>query len=176
MLDQQLVVIQPSPGKLQQLLLVAEPGDRITHHTNKGAALVLCHPVKPECLLGHLLMVKKSSSPAVHGSEGCNFRRSHAEFFAQMGPKGGGDHANRFQRASAQAQKSHVQCQAQLVFRAIAGVNYSPFRSAESEKGLQLKGAELARKVGMPMEAYSAFRIPGRLIQAAGSLSLINRV
>ena len=40
-----------------------------------------------------------------------------------------------------------MQCQAQLVGCAVAGVNDLALSLAKSEEGLQLKGAELARKV-----------------------------
>ena len=54
---------------------------------------------------------------------------------------------HRIEKSPAQAQKSHVKRQAQFVSRAVTGVNHSPFSSAESEKRLQLKGTEFARKV-----------------------------
>ena len=52
--------------------------------------------------------------------------------------------AYRVKGAPTQAQESDMQCQAQLVGCAVAGVNDLALSLAESEEGLQLEGAEFA--------------------------------
>ena len=108
---------------------------------------MLGRQTKSQRVLGQLTMVKKSYAAGVYGFERCQLRWSHSELLAQMSPQRDRHDAYRAERPPAQAQKPHVQCQAQFVRGTVTGVYHLTFGPTVGEKSLQFEGAEFARKL-----------------------------
>lgn len=118
---------------------------------------MLDHQAKAECFLGKLLMVKKSSTAAIHGFVRGRFWWSSSEFLFHMDPKRCGKHTYHVHSTASHAQKNHAQPQATLVGAAPAGVNHLTFGTAVSEKIRKFKGTELMWQLSQTQVACVPF-------------------
>ena len=101
-------MIQPSPGKDEQLVTVARALHFVAQCSHQGATLMFTHSLDAEAIAGHTLMLEQRAASSVHCFERGDLGILEAELGTEMSPQARGDDAFGVKQLSAEANEADV--------------------------------------------------------------------